>query len=232
IDGLLRMRFITSHPRFFMNDFWTRIKDLSKVCRYVHVPAQHGSNRILKAMKRLYTREEFLEMALAARDAIPDMALASDFIVGFPTETEEDYLQCETILREVNFANSFVFKYSPRPETPAHGMIDDVLQADKNRRCTQLLKVQEEISLKNNQSTLGKSVEVLVDGPSKTNDQMLSGRSDDNRIVIFKGKRSLVGELVEVTIDNVTPFSLYGSISTSPDVSNKPMIPRSLPIIS
>lgn len=232
VDGLLRIRFITSHPRFFMNDFWTRIKPLSKVCRYVHVPAQHGSNRVLKAMKRLYTREEFLDMALAARDAIPDMALASDWIVGFPTETEAEYEQCETLIREVNFANSFVFKYSPRPETPAFGMADDVLQADKNRRCNQLLKIQEEISLKNNQSTLGKSVEVLVDGPSKTNDKMLSGRSDDNRIVIFEGKRSLVGELVKVTIDNVSPYSLYGSISTSPDVSNKPMVPRTLPIIS
>jgi tRNA-2-methylthio-N6-dimethylallyladenosine synthase len=232
VDDLLRIRFITSHPRFFMNDFWTRIKPLKKVCRYVHVPAQHGSNRMLDAMKRLYTREEYLEMALQAHDAIPEMALASDFIVGFPTETEEEYLSCESLIREVGFQGSFVFKYSPRPETPAFGLEDDVLTEDKNRRCTQLLKVQEELSKQRNDATLGKRVEVLVDGPSKTNEKMLSGRTDDNRIVIFEGKRSLVGELVNVKIDRASPFSLYGEIENAPDLSHKPVVPRILPVIS
>lgn len=212
VEGLWRIRFITSHPRFFMNDFWTRIKPLNKVCRYIHVPAQHGSDRMLKAMKRLYTRQEFLDMAAEAKAIIPEIKLASDFIVGFPGETEADYLMSESIIREVKFQGSFVFKYSPRPETPAFGLVDDVPQEVKDDRCRRLLKVQEEVNLAHNEASVGQSYEVLVDGPSKTNDAVLSGRTDDNRIVIFKGSRELIGELVDVKINQVSPYSLYGDL--------------------
>lgn len=214
LDGLCRIRFITSHPRFFMNNFWARMKPLKKVCRHVHVPAQHGSNRILKAMKRLYTREQFLEMAHQAYAAMPDLVLASDFIVGFPTETEDEYLSCESMIREVKFQNSFVFKYSPRPETRSYRLKDDIAQEDKDRRCRQLLKVQEQISFAKNQKSVGATYEVLVDGPSKTNPDVFSGRTNDNRIVIFPGRQSLIGELVNVTVNQVSPFSMYGRLQS------------------
>ena len=233
VDGLLRVRFITSHPIFFFKGFWERIAPLKKVCRYFHVPAQHGSNRMLDAMKRLYTREQYLDMAREAKAVMPDVALAGDIIVGFPGETEEDYAQCETLLREVGFQNNFIFKYSPRPGTPsAEGMVDDVPQEVKDRRCHDLIKIQEELSLARNEAAIGREVEVLVDGPSKKNDAVLSGRSDDNRIVIFEGPRRLTGELVKVKLERCSPNTLYGTLVEAPETRTQPWRPRPLPIVS
>jgi tRNA-2-methylthio-N6-dimethylallyladenosine synthase len=232
VPGLLRVRFITSHPRFFMNDFWDRIKPLKKVCRYMHVPAQHGSDRILDAMKRLYTRGEYLDMVQAAKAAIPEIALASDWIVGYPSETEEEYESCESLIREVDFQGSFVFKYSPRPDTPAFGLLDDVHQTVKDDRCRRLLAVQEAVSRARNEKAVGQTFEVLVDGPSKTNSSVMSGRTDDNRIVIFEAPESTVGELVQVKVQHVSPFSLYGDLVarvSAPGLSYKP---RRLPVLT
>lgn len=234
IEGLWRIRFITSHPVFFRNRFWDRIADMEKVCRYIHVPAQHGSDRMLERMRRLYTRAQYLDMVAEAREAIPEIALASDFIVGFPGETEEEYLSCESLIREVDFQGSFVFKYSPRPGTPAADLVDDVARADKDRRCNALLAVQEEVGRRRNQEAVGSELTVLVDGPSKTNDQRLSGRSDDNRIVIFEGASSLIGGLVKVRIDRASAYSLYGALSevVESGAGAEPWRARSLPLLS
>jgi tRNA-2-methylthio-N6-dimethylallyladenosine synthase len=232
IDGLARIRFITSHPVFFFRGFWERIQPLKKVCRYIHVPAQHGSDTMLMAMKRLYTRRQYLDMAAEAYRFIPDLALAGDFIVGFPGETEEDYLQCETLIREVGFQNNFVFKYSPRPGTPsAEALVDDVTRADKDRRCTQLLKVQEELSLERNRTAVGRRFEVLVDGPSKRDASRLHGRTDDNRVVIFDGAMELTGQLVSVDIENCSAYSLYGELASHRGAS-RGGAGRSLPLLS
>jgi tRNA-2-methylthio-N6-dimethylallyladenosine synthase len=214
IAGLLRVRFITSHPNFFQNDFWNRVKGLRTFCPYIHVPAQSGSNKILKRMKRLYKVDEYRAMVAAAREAIPDVALASDWIVGFPGETREDFDESRRLLEEVGFASSYVFKYSPRPGTPATRLEDDVPEAEKSRRCTELVRAQEAISLRNNEAAIGKVLEVLVDGASKKNETRLAGRSRDNRICVFDAPpgASLAGRLVSFRASFATAHTLYGEL--------------------
>lgn len=217
ISGLKRTRFITSHPNFFREDFWSRVRDLRTFCPYVHVPAQHGSNRMLKKMARLYTVERYREMVTVAREQIPELALASDWIVGFPGETEAEHEQSKAFLEEVGFAQSFVFMYSPRPGTPSdRRMHDDCDRATKKRRCNELLAVSEQIKRREYDARVGRTLEVLADGPSKTNADVLSGRTRDNRIVIFPGPLSLAGKLVPVTIERASTNSLYGVLADRP----------------
>ncbi|RMG16305.1 MAG: tRNA (N6-isopentenyl adenosine(37)-C2)-methylthiotransferase MiaB [Planctomycetota bacterium] len=225
LPGLLRTRFVTSHPNFFRNGFWERIRGLRTFCPYVHVPAQHGSDRILKRMARLYTTDGFRAMAEEARAAIPDLVLASDWIVGFPGETEEDHERSKSFLREIGFPQNFVFKYSPRPTTPSERRFaDDVPDAVKARRCNELLDIHAELSHAYNLSFVDRAVEVLVEGPSKTNAERLFGRTQQNRIVIFDGSEDLVGRLVSVRVEAVSPHSLYGTLC-------EPSAPRrSLPL--
>jgi tRNA-2-methylthio-N6-dimethylallyladenosine synthase len=212
IPGLLRVRFITSHPNFFRNDFWNRVKGLRTFCPYIHVPAQSGSDRILKRMKRLYKVDDYRKMVAEARAAIPDIALASDWIVGFPGETEADFQESAQLLEEIGFATSYVFKYSPRPATPAIKLEDDVPEPIKDRRCTALVNAQEARSLAANQRAIGETFEVLVEGASKRNASRLAGRTRDNRIVVFESDTpSLEGTLVPVTIHEATGHTLYGS---------------------
>jgi tRNA-2-methylthio-N6-dimethylallyladenosine synthase len=223
IPGLLRVRFITSHPNFFQNDFWNRVKSLRTFCPYIHVPAQSGSNKVLKRMKRLYKVEDYRDMVAQARQAIPDVALASDWIVGFPGESEEDFEASLALLEEMQFASSYVFKYSPRPGTPAIKLEDDVAEEVKSRRCTQLVRAQEAISLKKNQASIGQVLEVLVDGASKKNDTRLSGRSRDNRICVFDGTPDLQARVVRVRPDHATAHTLYGQLVDQP--RRLPLVP-------
>jgi tRNA-2-methylthio-N6-dimethylallyladenosine synthase len=215
IPGLLRVRFITSHPIFFRNDFWNRVKGLRTFCPYVHVPAQHGNDRVLKRMHRLYTVEKYLDMVAEARAAIPHVALASDWIVGFPGETEAEFLESLALLERVRFATSYVFKYSPRPGTPATRLEDDVPEAEKDRRCTTLVRAQERISLAQNKAAIGTIQEVLVEGVSKKNERKLSGRSRDNRICVFEGPPRFEGEVVPVRVLDATAHTLYGELATA-----------------
>lgn len=221
IEDLWRVRFITSHPNFFRNDFWSRVKGLRTFCPYVHVPAQSGSDRVLKRMKRLYKVDDYRRMVDEARAAIPDVALASDWIVGFPGETEEDFEASLALLREVGFANSYVFKYSERPNTPAARLPDDVPEAEKDRRCTALVRAQDELSLAQNRATVGTTLEVLVEGTSKRDERRLSGRTRDNRVVNFEGGPDLDGRLVPVRVTNATAHALYGTLA----------LPRRLPLL-
>lgn len=227
IAGLERVRFITSHPNFFRNKFWERVRDLRTFCPYVHVPAQHGADRMLKRMARLYDTAKYRDMVREAREAIPDLALASDWITGFPTETEAEHQASIDFLREIRFHQSFVFKYSPRPDTPSERrMEDDVPREVKARRCNELLAAQDEISHALYQAKIGSREEVLVDGPSKSNPDTLSGRTKDNMIVILEGDASLAGRLVPVTIDKATPHTLYGTLAGDPSPRR-----RSLPVV-
>lgn len=214
IPGLLRLRFITSHPASVDERLFEAMRDLNNVCEYLHLPAQSGSNRILAAMKRGYTRDEYLHKASLARSIVPGVEIASDFIVGFPGESDEDFSETVSLSREAHFANSFVFKYSARPGTRAAEMTDDVPQTEKARRNKILLSIQQEISRELQKSLEGKRVQVLVEGVSKKDKSRLTGRTRSNRIVVFEGDESVTGRLMEVEITGSTALTLFGKLLT------------------
>ena len=233
LPGLLRTRFITSHPNFFRNGFWERVRGLRTFCPFVHVPAQSGSDRVLKRMARLYTTAAYRDMVAEARAAVPDVALASDWIVGFPGETEADHEASKAFLEEVGFAQSFVFKYSPRPGTPSERRLDDdVPEADKDRRCNELLAVQDRLAAAQCQADVGRTLEVLVDGPSKTNEARLSGRTRRNKIVVFEGPAHLTGRLVPVEVEWGSTQTLYGRLADRQADDAAPAPRRPLPVVS
>jgi tRNA-2-methylthio-N6-dimethylallyladenosine synthase len=227
IDGLQRIKFITNFPRDMTDDLLQAVRDLPKVSPYLHVPAQHGSNEVLKRMKRGYTIEQYEEMLTRTRETLPHVAVSSDFIVGFCGETDREHeLTCD-LVRRVRFKNSFVFKYSPRPGTKAYGNLpDDVPEMAKKARNNELLAIQNQISLEDNRRYVGETVEVLVEGPSKSASKaddaksaengpiQLTGRTHGDRIVVFSGNERLAGSFVEIRIEAVTPTTLIGSIVT------------------
>jgi tRNA-2-methylthio-N6-dimethylallyladenosine synthase len=168
VPHLPRLRFVTSFPRDFTDEALQAMRDCERICRYLHVPAQHGSDRILKLMNRGYTTQHYRDFIGRAREYMPDLSIVSDFIVGFPTETEEEFEQTKELVRECRFKNSFIFKYSPRPGTVAiDRFTDDVPEDVKRRRNNELLAVQGEICADNNRRMVGKTVQVLVEGESK-----------------------------------------------------------------
>src|SRR5215210_1128902 len=168
VADLARLRFVTSFPRDFTDDALAAMRDCERICRYLHAPAQHGSDRILKLMNRGYTAGQYREFIGRAREMMPDVSIASDFIVGFPTETDEEFEQTKRLVRDCRFKNSFIFKYSPRPGTVAIDRFqDDVPEDVKRRRNAELLAVQQEASAENNRQMVGKTVRVLVEGESK-----------------------------------------------------------------
>jgi tRNA-2-methylthio-N6-dimethylallyladenosine synthase len=168
VPHLPRLRFVTSYPRDFTDEALQAMRDCERICRYLHVPAQHGSDRVLKLMNRGYTIESYRDFVDRARGYMPDVALVSDFIVGFPTETEEEFQSCKDVVRHARFKNSFIFKYSPRPGTIAiNRFTDDIPEEVKKRRNNELLAVQNEITAENNLELVGKTLEVMVEGESK-----------------------------------------------------------------
>ena len=168
VPHLPRLRFVTSFPRDFTDEALAAMRDCERICRYLHVPAQHGSDRVLKLMNRGYTARQYLDFVDRARAMMPDVSLASDFIVGFPTETEDEFAQTKDLLQYCRFKNSFIFKYSPRPGTTAiQRFADDVPEDVKRRRNNELLAVQQEVSTANNREMIGRTVRILVEGESK-----------------------------------------------------------------
>jgi len=225
--GLRRLRFITSHPVDFGDDILQAIRDLPNVCEYVHLPAQSGSNAMLRRMNRGYTRAEYDELIDRARAAIPEVALAGDFIVGFPGETEEDHAASADLIRRSGYKNSFIFKYSPRPGTAAASRFaDDVPEEVKKRRNNELLAVQEEVGLAHHRRWIGRTVEVLVEGPSPraskqatpptAESTQLLGRSRGDHIVVFNGPQRLAGRYVNVRITGATSLTLLAELCRSP----------------
>ena len=219
VGGLRRLKFVTNYPRHMTDDLLEAVRDLPKVSPYLHVPAQSGSNRILKRMKRGYTVEEYREMLGRIRQTVPEAAVTSDFIVGFCGETEEDFHETVDLVRQGRFKNSFIFKYSPRPGTrSAELYADDVPDEVKRRRNNELLAIQNAISQEENRPLLGRTVEILVEGPSKTSRKQaeegpvvqLTGRTVCDRIVVFEGHRRLIGRLVPVEISQTSAFTLFG----------------------
>jgi len=228
VAGLRRIRFLTSYPADFDVAILQAVRDLPKVCEYLHLPAQSGSDRVLRAMNRRYSRAEYDELIDRARQTVPDIAIAGDFIVGFPGETEEDFAASADLIRRSQYKNSYIFKYSPRPGTAAHRKgVDDVPEQVKRHRNHQLLAVQREVSLAGNHRLVGKTVEVLVEGrsprsgdrlnqPANPRHVQLAGRTRTDHIVIFEGPETLAGEYVHVKVAEAKALGVFGALAGTP----------------
>jgi tRNA-2-methylthio-N6-dimethylallyladenosine synthase len=216
VDGIERIRFTTSNPVNLTSRLIRALRDVPKACEYLHLPLQSGSDRVLERMNRGYTRGRYLELIAELRQTVPGIALSTDLIVGFPGESEEDFEATVEMVEEVGYDSLFAFRYSPRPRTPAAGFPDQVPEADKTRRLSRLLEVANTVGARKNAALLGREVEVLVDGVSKKDSRLLSGRTRCNRVVNFDGRgRRLHGELVRVRITQAMPHSLKGSLASA-----------------
>ena len=212
ISGLARLRFVTSHPRDMSRRILEAVRALPSVCESLHMPAQSGSDRILKAMNRGYTSGDYRDVVALARELVPGVAVASDFIVGFPGESAEDFEQTAALICDARFQNSFIFKYSTRPGTRAAALEDDVPWGEKKRRNVALLDIQSAISAEEYAKFVGREVEVLVEGTSKRNPNRLTGRLRTNHIVVFEGPKHLAGKLVSVKVGSSTSLTLVGEL--------------------
>ena len=211
IDGLERLRFTSPHPIGFHDDLIDALARLSKLAEHVHLPLQSGSNRILKAMHRAYTAEKYIDLVHQVRRARKEIAITTDVIVGFPGETESDYRRTRDLVEHIQFDNAFVFRYSPRRDTPAAEMQEQIEEPVKEVRNQDLLLVVNESARRANERLVGRDVEVLCEGRSKTNPARLMGRTRTNKIVVFEGDEKLTGEILEVRIQQANGFSLYGT---------------------
>lgn len=212
VDGVERIRFMTSHPKDLSDKLIDTIAECPKICKQLHLPFQAGSDRVLKEMNRRYTKADYLEKIRKVKGRIPDIALTTDVIVGFPTETNEDFEDTLDVLRQVEFDQIFSFIYSRREGTPA-AKLDFVLSEDEiHKNFNKLLEVQNEISRRKNEAYVGRIERVLVDGASKNDPEMLSGRTESSKIVNFKGDPSLTGKYVDVKITEAHTWSLNGTL--------------------
>lgn len=209
IDGLERIRFVTSHPKDMTTDVLEAMGNLPKVCEYLHMPAQSGSDRMLKKMHRLYSVAYYRELIELARELVPGVSIAGDFIVGFPGETDEDFEATASLMKDIRYHSCFIFKYSPRPGTRAAELADDVPEKVKKERNQILLELQKEISTEENNKMIGKTVEALIEGPSKSDPKRLTGRTRENQIVVFNGLPDLAGKIINVTVHDSTDLTLF-----------------------
>jgi tRNA-2-methylthio-N6-dimethylallyladenosine synthase len=225
LPGLLRLKFVTNFPNDMTDDLLQAVRDLPRVSRYLHVPAQSGCDEVLKRMKRMYTIALYDDMMARIRETIPGASVSSDFIVGFCGETEESFEKTVALVERSRFKNSFIFKYSPREGTKADDLYpDDVPEAVKKRRNNDLLAVQNEICRQDNRPFVGRTVEILVEGPSKTAVKQgqeqsggpiqMTGRTTCDRIVVFDGNERQAGHLLPVEIEEASPFTLFGRVVT------------------
>ena len=212
VDGIERIRFMTSHPKDLSIELIEAMRDCGKVCEHLHLPVQAGSSRILELMNRKYTRERYIELTEEIRSRIPDISLTTDIIVGFPGETEEDFEDTLDLLERVRFDFAYTFLYSKRTGTPAAKSPDQVGEEVKKQRFDRLLAVQNRISREINDRLLGAEAEVLVEGLSRNSITTLTGRTRTNKIVNFKGKSELAGTLARVRIKGVQTWSLEGEL--------------------
>lgn len=212
VDGLRRIRFVTSHPADVNDDMIEAMKDSPKICRYLHLPPQSGSDRMLARMKRQYSRQDYLRVVERLRTAMPEIALSGDVIVGFPGESESEFLETLQLVEEVRFSSLYTFKYSPRPGTAATRWDDHIAPELKDERLERLGAVQNRISREENLKFVGRSVEVLVDGPAKKLNQ-LTGRTDCNRIVNFSSAAAATSEGLfrTVRVEKAFEHSLAGA---------------------
>lgn len=213
IPGVRRIRFTSGHPTGCTDEVVRAMREIPHVCPHLHLPVQSGSDRVLGLMRRGYTAAQYLDAVARLRSAMSDFTLTSDVIVGFPTETEDDFEATRRLMEAAAFDNTFIFKYSPRPNTPAAAMKDDVPTAEKMRRNQVLLEDQDLLGQRLNEACVGRTLDVLAEGVSLRNTQRWSGRSPGNKIVIFKHEPPIVaGDLVSVQITSAKPQALYGEV--------------------
>ena len=210
--GIPRVRFLTSHPWDFTSDLIDVIAKYDNIMKYIHLPVQSGSNEILRLMGRRYSREQYIASAKDIKTKIPDVALTTDIIVGFPNETYEQFLDTVSLCKEVHYDSAFTFIYSPRNNTPAAKIKDNVPSAEKVKRFKELVKALEEDITKHAENMIGKVYDVLVEGPSEKNPNMLSGYTEKNKLVHFKGGIDLVGQIVKVRILESHTYSMIGEL--------------------
>lgn len=218
IDGVERVRFMTSHPKDISDELIQTMAEEKKICKQLHLPIQSGSNKVLKCMNRKYTRQQYLEKLAKVRRAMPDIVLTTDIIVGFPTETQEDFDDTLSVLKEVEYDMIFSFIYSKRKGTPAAEMPDSLTDEQKHINFDEMLRVQNEISKRKNDAYVGRVEDVLVEGVSKTNSETLTGRTEGGKVVNFSFTGSglkaeeLIGTMQKVKIVQAQTWSLYGDI--------------------
>lgn len=211
IDGKFRLRFMTSHPKDFNSKVIDIIASSPNICNNIHLPVQSGSDRVLKLMNRRYTRARYLEIVDEIRAKLPDVGITSDVMVGFPTETDEDFQDTLSLVEKVRFSNAFTFVYSPRKGTVAAGM-EQLPAKVKQDRITELVRVQNRISAEISEDYLGKTLEILVEDVSPKHENSVCGRTESGRLVTFPGKPDLVGRFVNVKIENARSSALFGSM--------------------
>lgn len=212
IDGIERIRFMTSHPVDITRELMVALRDIKKMCNFVHFPFQAGSNRILKKMHRIYTIEQYIEKVHLLREHVPNVALGTDIIVGFPTETEEDFLETKKILTEFEFDIAFIFAFSQRKGTPAMRWKETVSEEEKQHRLQTLMAIQEDVMAKKRQAMLGTEVEVLVESVNFKDDKMMKGRTTCWKNVLFPGDSSLIGTMQKVKVHSYSHHTLLGEI--------------------
>lgn len=210
IDGLERIRFTSPHPKGYGDDLVEAYARLPKLVESAHLPVQSGSDRMLKLMHRGYTRARYLEIIAKLRRAKPNIGLSTDIIVGFPGETEADFAETMSLVREVGFDQGFVFRYSERRDTPAAAMPDQLPEAVREERNQRLLEVVNEVAAQTYNRLVGSQMQILVEGPSKKNPARFMGRTRCNRIVVFPGSERHRGQLMDVRIERAGAFTLYG----------------------
>lgn len=210
IDGIERIRFISPHPKDFTDDVIEAIKDCDKVCKLIHLPLQSGSTNVLNKMNRKYTKEQYLNLAYKIKEKIPEVRFSTDIIVGFPGETDEDFEDTLDVVRKLKYEQIFMFIYSRRVGTPADKMENQVDENVAHVRFDKLKKLYEELVEERNKEYIGTIQNVLVEGKSKTNENMLTGRSEFNKVVVFEGKNELIGKMVKIKIISEHMWYLKG----------------------
>jgi len=211
VDPAIRIRYTTSHPQDMSDKLIETMAAWKNICNYIHLPVQSGSNRVLKLMNRTYTVEHYLERVGRIQELIPGASLSTDIIAGFPTETEDDHKRTLELIARVAYDGAYMFKYSPRENTKAWAMGDDVPEEVKGRRLAEIIDVQREIANRNNQRHLGTIEEILVDGPSKRDEREWKGRTDTNKVVVFTRSDQQIGDYLPVKIHKATAATLYGT---------------------
>lgn len=212
IKGIERIRYISSHPRDMTDKLIEVLPELSRACEHIHLPVQSGSNRVLSRMNRGYTRESYLKIVAKLRKLIPHISITTDIIVGFPGESEADFADTMSLVEEVVFDGAFVFRYSPRRGTRAASMPEQILDEIKIGRLKKVIELQAGITRRVNERLVGKTLKVLVEGPSKPDPRRLAGRSRSNKVVVFEGPLDLVGMLVPVRITKAHTWALVGEV--------------------
>lgn len=210
IEGLERIRFMTSHPKDLSDQLIQAYKDCDKLCNYIHLPVQSGSSAILKKMNRNYTKEDYLLLVQKLKEAVPEIAITTDIIVGFPGETEEEFLETLDLVEKVRFDSAFTFLYSIRKGTPAENFEEQVPESTKHERFNRLVDLLNSITAEKNKACEGTIQRVLVEGPSKTNSHTFTGRTESSKVINFEGDADMVGQIINVKVTEGKTFSLFG----------------------